>query len=304
MLRSVIFLLTYFFVFHIIKLANNNLEERITIMGKIIGIYNQKGGSGKTSASINISSFLEENGADVLTIDLDSGQCNFTEAFLPDESELYNEGQKDLKQLSDLLLNSNLSANDAVYPVSILLNSKSRPKHVHIDMIPSFRGEKKKFFATPYLLKERIAELQTEYDYIIMDFPPESPYADIDSKEFNLVSLGLCAANEILVPCSTDTDSLSGFFSLSEHINMIHAEFNPGLYKTSFFINSFNKNFLADREFLEYCETLKPAYSGICVPVSGILKTSRMMKRPLAWYNSNSTVAVAYKELAEYIAKR
>lgn len=304
MLRSVIFLLTYFFVFHIIKLANNNLEERITIMGKIIGIYNQKGGSGKTSASINISSFLEENGADVLTIDLDSGQCNFTEAFLPDESELYNEGQKDLKQLSDLLLNSNLSTNDAVYPVSILLNSKSRPKHVHIDMIPSFRGEKKKFFATPYLLKERIAELQAEYDYIIMDFPPESPYADIGSKEFNLVSLGLCAANEILVPCSTDTDSLSGFFSLSEHINMIHAEFNPGLYKTSFFINSFNKNFLADREFLEYCETLKPAYSGICVPVSGILKTSRMMKRPLAWYNSNSTVAVAYKELAEYIAKR
>ena len=54
-------------------------------MGKIIGIYNQKGGSGKTSASINLSSFLEEQGADVLTIDLDSGQCNFTEAFLPEE---------------------------------------------------------------------------------------------------------------------------------------------------------------------------------------------------------------------------
>ena len=270
-------------------------------MGKIIGIYNQKGGSGKTSASINLSSFLEEQGADVLTIDLDSGQCNFTEAFLPEESEQYADGDENLKQLSDLLLNNKLATTDSIYPVRILLTAKSTPKHVPIDMIPSFRGEKKKFFSSPYLLKERLAELKNDYDYIILDFPPESPYADIDSKEYNLVSLGLCAVNEILVPCSTDKESLSGFLSLSEHINIVHAEVNPGLYRTSFFINIYSKNFLADREFLEYCETLKPAYSGIYIPLSGILKTSRMMQRPLAWYNSNSSVALAYKALTEYI---
>lgn len=111
-------------------------------MGKIIGIYNQKGGSGKTSASINLSSFLEEQGADVLTIDLDSGQCNFTEAFLPEESEQYVDG-KNLKQLSDLLLNNKLATTDSIYPVRILLNAKSKPKHVHIDMIPSFREKKR-----------------------------------------------------------------------------------------------------------------------------------------------------------------
>lgn len=303
LIAKVLFFIDIFFCFSYNQVSHITLKtERITTMGKVIGIYNQKGGSGKTSTSINLSSFLEEMGADILTIDLDSGQCNFTEAFLPEESEDFI-NQSKMKQLADLLIFEELQAKDAVYPVCILLNSKSKPKHVHIDMIPSFRGEKKKFFSSPYLLKERISELQSEYDYIIMDFPPESPYADIDSGEYNLVSLGLCAANEILVPCSTDTDSLSGFFSLSEHINMVHAEFNPGLYKTSFFINSYNKNFLADREFLEYYETLKPAYSGICIPVSGILKTSRMMKRPLAWYNNNSSVAIAYKELAEYISK-
>lgn len=270
-------------------------------MGKIIAIYNQKGGSGKTSGVINLSAFLEESGYDVLILDLDAGQCNLSEHFLEEESGRYSNGEQ-LNQLSDILCDPNSSTSDAIYPVSISLNSKSKPKHVHIDMIPSFRGEKEKFFPSPYLLRERLSEVQDNYDYVIMDFPPESPFAYAGkSGEYNLVSLGLCAANEILVPCSTDKDSLSGFFSLSEHINMVRNTFNQGLYKTSFYVNNYNKNFLADREFLAYCDTLRPAFSGISIPVSGILKTSRMMQRPLAWYNSNSSVAIAYKSLMNYI---
>ena len=271
-------------------------------MGKIIGIYNLKGGTGKTSAAINLSSFLEESGADVLAVDLDTGQCNFTAAYLPAATEEYNSNQS-LLQLSDFLANEHIDQKDAIYPVSVSLNARTKPKHIHIDMLPSFPGERQKFFPSSNLLKDRITKYRDNYDYIILDFPPESPYADLEKNEYNLVSLGLCAADEILVPCSTDSDSLSGFFSLIEHIELVRRELNPGLYKVSFFINNYNRKFLAEREFVEYCETLSPIYSGIIIPTSGILKSSRVMQRPLAWYNSNSAVAIAYKALADYVAK-
>lgn len=267
-------------------------------MGKIIGVYNQKGGTGKTSASINISAFLEESGADVLDIDIDADQGNFTDAMLSssDFQECDNK-----HYLTDILLDKSLTTKDAIYPVSIKMKSKLKPKHVHIDMIPSV-VEVSKFYSSPYLLKERLEEVKNDYDYIILDFPPERPYADINKNEFNLVTLALCCANEIIIPCTTDADSLSGFFTLSEHIAMVRDNFNPGLYKTSFFVNGYT-GFKSEKDFLAYCETLRPAYSGICIPYSGILKTSRMIERPLAWFNSASNIAKAYKELAEYITQ-
>ena len=267
-------------------------------MGKIIGIYNQKGGTGKTSTCINISAFLEESGFDVLAIDIDAGQGNFTSAMLSEE--VFSDSNKTM-YLSNILSDVSIETKNAIYPVSFQMKAKSKPKHVHIDMIPASK-EEEKFYSSPFILRDKLNEVKNNYDFIIIDFPPERPYADVEKNEYNLVTLALCCANEILIPCTTDEDSLSGFFSLSDHIKLVRQKFNANLYRTSFFINSYT-GYKAERDFLAYCETLKPAYSGICIPYSGILKTSRMLGRPLAWFNSSSNIALSYKSFTKYVSQ-
>lgn len=266
-------------------------------MAKIIGIYNQKGGTGKTSAAINIAAFLEKEGANVLAVDTDI-QGNFTDAMLA-ESGSFDRTDNTMNYLVNLLIDSDLQVQDVSQPVSFKLKAKNKPKRVNIDLIPASIDENVKLYNSPFLLKSKLDEVKDKYDYIIIDFPPERPYADFKNESFNIVTLALCCANEILTPCTTDADSLSGFATLTEHIAIIKKEMNPNLYKTSFFINGFN-GYKAEKDFLDFCNSIE-SYSGICIPYSGIFKSSRMIDRPMAWFNNGSNVALAYKNLTEYI---
>lgn len=261
-------------------------------MGKIIGIYNQKGGTGKTSSAINLAAFLEERGSDVLAVDIDI-QGNFSDAMLLDNY--------DRNELSSIInvINGDVDIKDACYPVMFRMKSKSQPKRVHIDMIPAPMEETNKLYSDPLLLKKALSKIISEYDYVIIDFPPERPYADTDKMEFNIVTLALCCANEIITPCTTDIDSISGFSTLTTHANILRQLYNPNLYKMSFYINDFS-GYSTENEFLECCKTM-PSYSGICIPSSGLIKTSRNIERPMAWFNRNSMLAKSYEALAKYV---
>ena len=147
-------------------------------MAKVIGIYNQKGGTGKTSSAINIAAFLEESGYDVLAIDIDV-QGNYTDAML------HVENKTQLKTVVDLITNEEVEVKDTSYPVYLVMKSKSQPKRIHIDMIPAPQTETQKLFCDPLALQKTLDKVSKEYDYIIIDFPPERPYADTQKAEYN-----------------------------------------------------------------------------------------------------------------------
>ena len=260
-----------------------------------IGIANQKGGVGKTTAAINLSACLEEAGYSVLAIDLDL-QRNFTDAMLQNRVS-------DIKKTIVDVATGKAEIDEACYPVYIKFNSKAHPKRVHIDMIPAPEEEKVKFYSDPLALRKAFESISDKYDYVIMDFPPERPYAELsdngEGDKFSLSTLALNACDEIITPCTTDTDSLKGFSNLSKHVSIIKQMYNPTLEKMSFYISSY-RGFSAEKDFLDYCKQL-PSYSGICIPYSGTVKISRMIDRPLAWYNTNSKVAESFKQLTEYI---
>jgi len=268
-------------------------------MGKVIAVCNQKGGTGKTTTSINLIASLEKRGANVLAVDGDT-QGNFTDAMLSEVHE-FDRSNGQTKYLKDFI-NGDASFEEVVQPVLIKTNSKRKPRRMNIDILPAAQEEGSKMFSNILLFKERLDEVKDKYDYIVIDFPPERPYADTEKGQFNMVAMALCCANEIITPCTADVDSVTGFTTLLQHANVIKEDYNHNLYRISFFLNNIT-DYKTDRDFLEYCESMA-AYSGIWIPQSGLLKTSRVIDRPMAWYNSSSNVAKAYETLADYVMEK
>lgn len=268
---------------------------------KIIGIYNQKGGSGKTAISINLSAFLAKKGARVLDIDCDI-QSNLTNALLfecPEFTSVENP-----ICLVDLLNDlENIDFTSAIYPAIIKRNSWTKGKKVGIDVLPSSINYETKLYTDPYLMKRLLDKINSLniYDYVIIDFPPERPYVNVSEKAYNLVTLALASLNTLLIPCSPDMDSFTGYNILLEHIRSIKGQYNPYLNSISIVLNAVS-NSSSDKNFLNFCnEYAGSSYSGIAIPYSGIYKQSRIANRPLAWFYSNSDVAIAYKKLAEFV---
>lgn len=151
-------------------------------MGKIIAIANQKGGVGKTTTSVNLSTSLADLGKRVLLVDLDP-QGNSTSGLGINKGALK-------RSLYDVLV------EDAAPRGAILQTDVER-----LDIMPStvdlagaeirLVGMKKR----EYQLKSVLEKLKSKYDYILIDCPPSLGLLTIN---------GLAAANSVLIPLNAN----------------------------------------------------------------------------------------------------
>ena len=128
-------------------------------MGRIIAIANQKGGVGKTTTAINLSSCLAEAGKKVLTIDLDP-QGNTT-------SGLGVEKEKVEKTVYELMLGE-YTIKKTIFKTEIdnlyLIASNVNLAGAEIELLNIREKE--------YILKNEVDYVQDDYDFIIIDCPP------------------------------------------------------------------------------------------------------------------------------------
>lgn len=175
-------------------------------MGKIISVANQKGGVGKTTTSITLSSMLAQKNKKVLLIDADP-QGNAT-------SGLGIEKNND-KSVYDLLVEET-TVNEIVKQTSVK-NLKVCPSNINlagaeVELVSMMSREQR--------LKERIEEVKEEYDYIIIDCPPS----------LGLITLNaFTASNSVLIPIQCEYYALEGLGQLINTINLVKKHLNKSL---------------------------------------------------------------------------
>lgn len=175
-------------------------------MGKIVSIANQKGGVGKTTTSINLSTILAKKGKKVLMIDADP-QGNASSGVGVDkevEESVYDILIGDTK-ISDVVIKTNIK-NLYVCPSNINLAG------AEVELVSVMSRE--------YRLKEKLDEVKDEYDYIIIDCPPS----------LGLITLNaFTASDSVLIPVQCEYYALEGLGQLINTINLVKKHLNKNI---------------------------------------------------------------------------
>ena len=177
-------------------------------MSRIIAIANQKGGVGKTTTAINLSSCLAEAGKKVLTIDLDP-QGNMTSGLGVDKNELEN-------TVYELMLDEcsiKESMADTVVEGMKIIPSNVNLAGAEIELLGINEKE--------YILKNAVDYIRDDYDFIIIDCPPSLNMLTINA---------MTTADSVLVPIQCEYYALEGLSQLIHTIDLVQQRIESGSY--------------------------------------------------------------------------
>lgn len=216
---------------------------------EVIAIANQKGGVAKTTTTHNLGVALAKKGKKVLLVDLDS-QASLTISLGIEPLEIK-------RTVVDILKKKSVSIKECIYKVYTnldIVTSIIDLASMEVEMLSRASREK--------ILDRAITPIKNEYDYILIDCPPQLSILTINA---------LSCADGVIIPVKTDYLAYRGLTQLNDSISEIKDLINDKLKIYGIIATFYETRVKDDKEILEM---LKKEYNLI-----GIIKKQVAAKK-------------------------
>ncbi|ROL59058.1 ParA family protein [Bacteroidetes/Chlorobi group bacterium MS-B_bin-24] len=251
-------------------------------MSKTIAIANQKGGVGKTTTAINLSASLASTGKRILLIDIDP-QGNATNGFGFEQNKLEKTTYEVLigkEEIEDAILQTEIP-NLSLLPANINLVG------AEIELV-NFVGREK-------ILKQRIAPIKNQYDFIIIDCPPSLGLLTVNA---------LTCADSVLIPVQCEYYALEGLSKLLNTIHMVRKALNPELGIEGVLLTMFDSRLrLSNQVAAEIWKLFGDKAFKTVINRNVRLSEAPSHGKPIILYDPSSVGCKNYLDLAKEILK-
>jgi chromosome partitioning protein len=259
--------------------AENRSEKTANLLSRVISIVNQKGGVGKSTTAINLSTYLSHAGYRTLLIDLDP-QGNSTTGLGVYLNNNHN-------SIYDVLINyydPNKVIKSTQYEYLDILPSSTKLAGAEIELISSFKRE--------YRLKNAIDNIVNLYDYIIIDCLPALGLLTLNA---------LAASREVVIPIQCEYYALEGIAKLIETINLVKRNLNPELEISGVVLTMYSKTRLANQAVKKVHKYFARKVYKTVIPRNVRLAEAPSHGKSILTYDPKCAGAAAYSNLAKEI---
>ena len=249
-------------------------------MAKVIAIANQKGGVGKTTTAVNLSSCLAHKGKKVVIIDIDP-QGNTTSGLGIDKKVID-------KSIYEVIIND-VNIENALMKTAVenlfICPSNIQLVGAEVELVSVISRETR--------MKVAIEEIRKKYDYILIDCPPSLGLLTLNA---------LTAADTILVPIQCEYYALEGLSQLMNTVKLVQRHLNPSLDVEGVVLTMFDAR---TNLSIQVVEDVKKYFRNkvyrTVIPRNVRLSEAPSFGLPIILYDPKSKGAECYLELAQEV---